>query len=106
MKFIQTHEMGGDCTAPYDVKDHNEIVADFVGEVLNKYKNEWGYFEIDGCKFEYKYGELLDLIPTSVLQKKIIDAKEHGGWTNMDYHIKTSTPPKKAVFIYKNPFKP
>ena len=106
MKFIQTHGMGGDCTAPYDVKDYNEIVADFVGEVLNKRKNEWGYFEIDGFKFEYKYGELLDLISTSVLEKKIIDAKAHGGWTNRDYNIKTSTPPKKAVFIYKNPFKP
>lgn len=106
MKFIQTHEMGGDCTAPYDVKDYNEIVADFVGEVLNKYKNEWGYFEIDGHKFEYRYGEILDLIPTSVLEKKIIDVKAVGGWTCMDYYIKTSTPPKKKVFIYENPFKP
>ena len=106
MKFIQRHGMGGDCTAPYDVKDYHEIVADFVGEVLNKYKGEFGYFKIDGFKFEYQYGEILDLIPTSVLGKKIIDVRAVGGWTWMAYEIKTSTPPKKAVFIYKNPFKP
>lgn len=106
MKLIQTHSEGGDCTAPYDVEDYHEIVADFVGEVLNKYKGEWGHFCIDGCRFEYKYGELLDAIPASVLEKKIIDAKAVGGWTWMAYDIRTSTPPKKAVFIFKNPFKP
>ena len=106
MKFIQTHGMGGDCTAPYDIEDYKEIVADFVSEVLKTRQGEWGSFEIDGGKFEYKYGKLLDAIPTAVLEKKIIDAKAVGGWTWMQYEIKTSTPPPRAAFMFKNPFKP
>ena len=106
MKFIQTHDFGSDCTEHFDITNYHEIVADFVGEVLNTRKGEWGSFEIDGGKFEYKYGKLLDAIPTTVLEKKIIDAKLVGGWIWMYYYIKTSTPPKKAVFIHKNPFKP
>ena len=97
--------MGGDCTAPYDVEDYHEKIADFVAEALS-FKGEWGCFEIDGFNFEYRYGELLELIPTAVLGKKIVSVKASGGWTKMDYYIKTSTPPKKAAFIFKNPFKP
>lgn len=104
MKFIQTHSEGGDCTTPYDIEDYKEIVADFVGEVLG-YKREWGDIIIDGCKFEYKYGELLDLIPATVLLKRIVNVKAVGGWTWMRYEIETSTPPPRAAFIFKNPFK-
>lgn len=105
MRFIKTHQEGGDCTAPYDIDNYHKKVADFVGEVLNTYKNEWGLFEIDGYKFEYRYGEMLELIPSSVLVKTITDAKAVGGWTWMAYFIKTSTPPPIPVFMYKNPFK-
>ena len=105
MKFIQTHSMGGDCTAPYDIEDYHKIVADFVGEVLG-YKREWGDIIIDGCKFEYKHGELLDLIPSTILSKRIVNVKAVGGWTWMRYEIETSTPPPRAAFIFKNPFKP
>ena len=89
MKFIQTHSAGGDCTAPYNITDYHEIVADFVGEVLNTYKGEWGYFEIDGRQLEYRYGKLLNEIPCNVLGNKIVSVKARGGWSNMDYYIKT-----------------
>ena len=89
MKFIQTHGMGGDCTAPYDIEDYKEIVADFVGEVLNKYKGEWGYFEINYTHYEFRYGELLNDIPSNILSKRIASVKASGGYSRMDYYIKT-----------------
>lgn len=89
MKFIQTHSAGGDCTAPYDITDYHEIVADFVGEVLNTYKGEWGYFEIDYTHFEFRYGKLLNEIPSNILGKRIDSVKASGGYSRMDYYIKT-----------------
>lgn len=91
MKFRQTHAEGGDCTAPYDVTDYPEIVADFIGEVL-QYKGEWGNIIIDVFRYEYKYGELVTPIPSEILMKKIVEVKAAGGWSLMDYHITTSQP--------------
>lgn len=92
MKFTQTHREGGDCTAPYDVTEFPEIVADFVCEVLGKYKGEWGDFDFyEGDRFirriEYKYGQLIDNIPSDILTKRIKEIKGVGGWTWMRYSI-------------------
>lgn len=91
MKLIQTHSEGGDCTAPYDVEDYHEIVADFVGEVLG-FKGEWGFVHVDCYRYEYRYGELINAIPAEILSKRIKSVKASGGWSRMDYHIKTTQP--------------
>lgn len=87
MKFTQLRPEGGDCTAPYDVTEFPEIVADFVGEVLGKYKREWGYIVIKRYRFEYRYGKLLNNIPSELLARRVSNVEASGGWTGMDYYL-------------------
>jgi hypothetical protein len=45
MRFIQTHSMGSDCTAPYDIVDYQAKTAvEFINEMLQQCKREWGIF--------------------------------------------------------------
>lgn len=97
LKFIQTHETGGDCTAPYDVMlDKPYTVGAFVEEVLATRSNEWGNFNVMGsgsdyfhptARVEYRYGKLLEALPENLLSMQIDRVKAHGGWTNMDYRL-------------------
>ena len=87
MKFTQLRPEGGDCTAPYGVTEFPEIVADFVGEVLGKYKREWGYIVIKRYRFEYRFGKLLNNISSELLVRSISHVEASGGWTRMDYHL-------------------
>lgn len=97
IRFIQTSEESGDCSAYYDViLDKPHTVGEFINLVLIERKGEWGKFEIyspnvswlDYEKYEYRYGVLNDAIPKNLLEKKIISIKANGGWTNMDYLLK------------------
>ena len=71
IRFIQTSEVSGDCSAYYDV-------------ILDKPHTGW----LDYEKYEYRYGVLNDAIPKNLLEKKIISITAHGGWTRMDYLLK------------------
>ena len=90
-KMYMAGEMGGDCTAPYEVElDKEYTVNEFVQAVLTK--REWGYIGID-CrgeifgrpKCEYRDDKLLYSLPDNVLNKKVIKVKASGGWSRMDY---------------------
>ena len=57
MRFIQTHSMGSDCTAPYDIVDYQAKTAvEFINEMLQQRKNEWGDIEVwaDNKPLDYK----------------------------------------------------
>lgn len=96
-RLIQTHPAGGDACAPYDVQfDNPYTVGAFVNEVLKKYSNEWGDFRLrrKECGYfdtffalEYKYGELLDILPTHIANLTIESATSYGGWSAMDYNL-------------------
>lgn len=91
LNFIQTHSVGGDCTAPYNVEISREIsVKEFVEYILTKCKGEWGYIDIENeqIRCEYRYGKLLNEMPNYVLNKRISSIKSVGGWSRMDYYIK------------------
>ena len=63
-----------------------EIVADFVGEVLN-IVGDWGYIVIKPYRFEYRYGKLLNNIPSELLARRISNVEASGGWSRMDYYL-------------------
>ena len=94
MRFIQTHSMGSDCTAPYDVVDYQaKTVVEFINEMLQQCKNEWGHIDVWSEKrplpkrVEYKRGELLQEIPDEWQYKEVVRVISAGGWGNMDYRI-------------------
>lgn len=91
IKFIKSSKTGGDETSAYDIKTDNNTIGEFINEVLQTRKNEWGKFKIGnvwGPSFEYKYGKLLTEIPESILNKSIGIIQASGGWSNMDYYFK------------------
>ena len=97
MRFIQTHSMGSDCTAPYDVKDYKaKTVREFIQEMLKERPNEWGEISVK-CSFnyltrkdcEYRKGKLISELSPEVLDLEIQEVKSAGGWGNMDYLIFT-----------------
>lgn len=90
IKFIQTHNIGSDCTAPFDIETDCKTVGDFVDEVLQKYTNEFGSFKIEGMYvyYDYKNGKLIDEIPQEVCKLQIKEIKAAGLYTKMDYKIK------------------
>lgn len=90
MKLIQTHSVGSDETAPYDVVDFDSKNAyDFVFEVL-KNKKEWGYIEVyRNGRIEYRYGHLFSsYIPVSWKNFRINNIIASGGFSLMNYYIK------------------
>ena len=94
MRFIQTHSMGSDCTAPYDVVDYQaKTVVEFINEMLQQCKSEWGNIDVWAEKrplpgrVDYKRGELLQEIPDEWQYKEVVKVIAAGGWGNMDYRI-------------------
>ena len=95
MRFIQTHSMGSDCTAPYDIVDYQAKTAvEFINEMLQQCKSEWGDIEVwadngplDYKRINYKRGELLDEIPDVWQYKEVVKVIAAGGWGRMDYRI-------------------
>lgn len=87
MKYTQTHAVGGDETAPYDLSEYPVNVTDFIDEVL-KHTQEWGTIEVRGHgRVEYKYGKLLGEIPDEWKGLTIREAKAAGGWSLMDFYL-------------------
>ena len=95
MRFIQTHSMGSDCTAPYDIVDYQAKTAvEFINEMLQQCKSEWGDIEVwagnnplDYKCINYKRGELLDEIPDAWQYKEVTKVFAAGGWGRIDYRI-------------------
>jgi hypothetical protein len=94
MRFIQTHSMGSDCTAPYDVKDYKaKTVQEFIQEMLKERPNEWGKIQVKmmfgGGFCTYRNGRLLSDLRPEFLDIEIQEVKSAGGWGCMDYLIFT-----------------
>lgn len=97
IKLKQTSPTGSDETAAFEVETDRETVADLVSDILN-HKGEWGFIEIDGKKYEYRYGgQIGKHIPSKELAKRIEKVTASGGWSRMDYYIETTTPPAPSV---------
>lgn len=91
----------GDCTCAYRLELKREYtIKEFVEEIVKKKPGEWGTIyhckdlkkvygtQLDTC--DYSHGEITNyfsLIATG--QQKIKEVIAHGGWTAMDYYIKT-----------------
>ena len=96
MNFVQTHSMGSDETAPYDVFDFQTNIKDFRDEVLTR--NEWGRISMDiGGQVEYRYDKLLDESPPKWLEQEIVEVKAAGGWGSMDYYLRINPYNVKAI---------
>ena len=79
MRFIQTHSMGSDCTAPYDIVDYQaKTVVEFINEMLHQRKSEWGDIEVwaDNKPLDYKrINYTKDCIQHSVEQSQLYSIK-------------------------------
>lgn len=85
-------QLRGDCTASYSISDYKaKTIGEFVDEVLAECQGEWGYFTDENYNriSEYRYGHLLNEIPEEISKKRISKIYGDGGWTRMDYIIKT-----------------
>lgn len=84
----------GDCTSIYSVKlDAVYTVEEFIDAVLKHHSDEWGSIEIKNLETvkecEYSKGVIkCGLFSPDILQKTVISAKAHGGWTLMNYQLK------------------
>lgn len=96
-KFIQTTPVAGDCTCCYEIKlDKEYTVGEFIQAVLTQQKNEWGKIGIwkkgswsGEPSVEYSCGKLTtENMDEISLNKKILEVKSNGGWSNMDYVLK------------------
>ena len=97
MKLIRTSNVFGDETALYDVVDYKATtVGEFITEVLKEFPREWGYIEIENVRYEYSDGIFLPKLPFELLQKSICSITGNGGWSRMDYSIKTTDTEKKS----------
>ena len=98
MKFIQTHSMGSDCTAPYDITDYKaKTVREFIDELMKECRNEWGDIEVRNKNMELPFGrqcmfnrgKLITQLPEELLDLQIQEVKCSGGWGAFDYIIFT-----------------
>lgn len=92
MRREQISQVRGDCTASYSISDYKaKTIGEFVDEVLAECRGEWGYFTDENYNriSEYRYGHLLKEIPEEISKKRISKIYGDGGWTRMDYRIKT-----------------
>lgn len=96
IKLVKSSEVHQDETANYDVLlDKEYTVREFVEEILEKRKKEWGRIylnnsmEINNPYCEYQHGKLIKSFPNNILDRIIIVAKAKGGWTLMDYVLIT-----------------
>lgn len=88
----QISQLRGDCTVSYSISGYKATtIGEFVDEVLAECKEEWGYFEDEYYNkiSEYRDGHLLKEIPEEISKKRISKIYGDGGWTRMDYIIKT-----------------
>lgn len=97
-KLRQSGADRSDCTAPYDVIIlENGTVKDFIDEVLENRQGEWGTIAIfskespfGSPRMEYRHGKPISRESlTEYEDKQVISIKANGGWSNMDYVIKT-----------------
>ena len=95
MKFEQTSQVRGDECASYSVTDYKaKTVCEFIDEVLQNTR-EWGYINIalNGVSWlnypacEYRYGNLVTILPTEYMDKEITKVDGDGGWSRMDYYV-------------------
>lgn len=92
MRREQISQVRGDCTASYSISDYKaKTIGEFVDEVLTECKEEWGYFTDENYNIisEYSDGHLLKKISEKIAKKRISKIYGDGGWTRMDYRIKT-----------------
>lgn len=81
-----------DSTLSYDIvlDDPITTVQEFIDYVLTEKAGEWGNIDTSHGRLKYKYGHIVsDSIPASEKNRIISDAKANGGWTLMNYTIKT-----------------
>lgn len=104
LKFIQTHSMGGDCTAPYDVElDRPYTVREFINEILAASPHEWGEIRVVGCfSIKYRYGKIEDIIPARYADLSVSEVKASGGYSAMNYRIKLSEWTNLSSFTLKH----
>ena len=93
MKFTQLHATGSDETAPYSVTEFKaKTVGEFINEVLESYKGDWGDFYVSNPNFrahcEYRYGKIVSPISDNANEYEIESVTSSGGWSRMDYFIK------------------
>lgn len=98
LKFTQTGNVRGDCTAPYAVElDKEYTVGQLIDVILTRagILREWGYIGIyDGesifgnPKCEYADARLGNgNMPSEFLAKKVIKVEADGGWSRMDFML-------------------
>lgn len=96
-KLICTHEQQSNYgSSLYEVNLSKQYtVKEFIEEVLDKRKNEWGSFGIYSkdnpfrgnpiC--EYRGGRLISTFPDEILSSEIESITADGSWTLMNYVI-------------------
>lgn len=93
IKLVECTPVIGDCTCGYNViLDKEYTVHEFIETMLKERNNEWGFISnhLDSQQCEYRYGKILENTFTQeILHKKIIKVSASGGWTRMDYIVKT-----------------
>lgn len=94
MKFILTYPGAYDCI--YSIQLEKEYtITEFIEEILRTKSNEWGCFAINGethhggFRIEYLWGKLKKEIPQKYANALIAEVNSCGGWTQMNYSIRT-----------------
>lgn len=95
MEVYSVGNYGSDCTCDFAVKFSKKYtVREFLNLVLER--NEWGNicFSVGKIKYFseiqciYKGKEITySNIPEEYMNRYVLDAKAHGGWSNMDYAV-------------------
>ena len=89
MKHTQISGTFGDETALYAVEYKATTVGEFVEEVLRECPDDWGEIRLDTCRCGYRRGKLETQLPPEALPLHILRVEGYGGWSRMDYTIKT-----------------
>lgn len=99
MRFIETHSMGSDCTAPFNVEDYKaKTVEEFIHEMLKECPNSWGAIDVKtknpsiiGSRVcEYNRGKTTPM-KMDLLNLKIERVTGSGGWGCYDFDIWTKS---------------
>lgn len=103
LRFVQTSDERGDCTASYvvEIKTQDMTVKEFLDIILKEMSSDWGeikFYSNDLLRYYdviliYKHGEILtapaiyEQLINGIEEKKIIGITADGGWTRMDYVV-------------------
>lgn len=89
--------LGPDCSGPIKVKfARNITVQQFIDDVLENHTEDWGeigiedgnYYSLGKPVIEYNHGTLkTDTFPEEILNKKVLKAYGHGGYTYVGYKL-------------------